>query len=227
MQKNLSCRNLKEAQTNMYTFSGILMFVNLVFLFLGAALWMFAATKNVSPAYTDDLFPSIALNYLGPVAGIIFLVGLISAAYPSADGALTSLTTSFYIDFLGVDKLKNLTDKNRRMIRYIIHFGISLIFLVVIVIFKQLNDKAIIDKLFTIAGYTYGPLLGFFSFGLFTKCQVKDRWVPLMAVLSPILCYVLSTYSVVLLKGYKFGFELIILNGALTFFGLYLLRKRQ
>ena len=227
MQKNLSCRNLKEAKTNMYTFSGILLIVNLVFLFLGAVLWIYAGSNNISPSYTDDLFPTIALNYLGPIGGIIFLIGLISAAYPSADGALTSLTTSFYIDFLGLDKFKNLTDRRKRLFRYIIHISISLIFLVVIVIFKQVNDKAIIDKLFTIAGYTYGPLLGFFSFGLFTKWQVRDKLVPFVAILSPVVCYFLSVYSVMLLNGYKFGFELIILNGALTFTGMYLIRKNE
>jgi Na+/proline symporter len=227
MQKNLSCRNLKEAQTNMYTFSWILIIVNLIFLFLGALLWMFASTKNISPSYTDDLFPTIALNYLGPVGGIVFLVGLISAAYPSADGALTSLTTSFYIDFLGMDKVKSLSEKKKRIIRYAIHLSISLIFLLVIVIFKRLNDRAIIDKLFTIAGYTYGPLLGFFSFGLFTNWKVKDKWVPLIAILSPVICYVLSSFSIELFNGYKFGFELIIVNGLLTFAGLYLLKKKK
>lgn len=225
MQKNLSCRNLREAKTNMYTFSGILIIVNLIFLFLGAVLWMYAGVNNISPTYTDDLFPTIALQYLGPIGGIIFLVGLISAAYPSADGALTSLTTSFYIDFLGMDKVKSISDKQKQLFRYIIHISIALLFLVVIVIFKKVNDKAIIEKLFTIAGYTYGPLLGFFSFGLFTKWQIKDKWVPLVAVLSPIVCYVLSSYSKELMNGYKFGFELIILNGALTFAGLYVIRR--
>jgi solute:Na+ symporter, SSS family len=227
MQKNLSCRNLKEAQTNMYTFSGILIIVNFVFLFLGASLWMFAASKNISPGFTDDLFPTIALKFLGPVGGIIFLVGLISAAYPSADGALTSLTTSFYIDFIGVHKLENFSDKQKRWMRYAIHFGISLIFLVVIVIFKSINDRAIIDKLFTIAGYTYGPLLGFFSFGLFTKWDVKDGWMPMVAIISPIICYILSVYSKILFSGYVFGFELLIINGLLTFLGMYLLKKKS
>lgn len=227
MQKNLSCRNLKEAKTNMYTFSGILIGVNLIFLFLGAVLWIYAGFNNISPSYTDDLFPTIALHYLGPIGGVVFLVGLISAAYPSADGALTSLTTSFYIDFLGIDKAKRFSDKQKRIFRYIIHISIALVFLLVIVIFKKVNDKAIIEKLFTIAGYTYGPLLGFFSFGLLTKWQVKDKWVPVVAILSPVICYALSLYSKELLNGYKFGFELIILNGALTFAGLYLIRKTK
>ena len=135
------------------------------------------------------------------------------------------MTTSFYIDFLGLDKFKNLNDRKKRLFRYLIHVSISLIFLIVIVIFKQVNDKAIIEKLFTIAGYTYGTLLGFFSFGLFTKWQVKDKLVPFVAIASPVICYIVSVYSVVLLDGYKFGFELLIVNGALTFLGLFLLRK--
>jgi Na+/proline symporter len=225
MQKNLSCRNLREAQTNMFTFSGTLVFVNLIFLFLGAVLWMFANAHSINIKYTDDLFPMIAFNYLGPIAGIVFLIGLISAAYPSADGALTSLTTTFYFDFLGIDKLKHISNAKKQAFRYMIHISIAVIFLIVIVIFRKINDKAIIDKLFTIAGYTYGPLLGFFSFGLFTKWKVKDGWVPLVAVLSPVICYILSFYSVQLFNGYKFGYELLILNGFLTFSGLYFLRQ--
>jgi Na+/proline symporter len=225
MQKNLSCRNLREAQVNMFTFSGTLVFVNFMFLCLGAVLLMYAHANNISVNATDDLFPKIAIQYLGPVAGIVFLIGLISAAYPSADGALTSLTTSFCIDFLGFNRRDNLTEKQKQQTRYTIHLSIALVFLFVIIIFRKINDKAIIDKLFTIAGYTYGPLLGFFSFGLFTKWQVKDKWVPFIAVASPVLCYFLSTYSIQLLNGYKFGFELLIINGLLTFFGLFLLRK--
>ena len=227
MQKNLSCRNLREAQINMFTFSGTLVFVNFMFLCLGAVLLMFAHTNAISVAATDDLFPKIAIQYLGPVAGIIFLIGLISAAYPSADGALTSLTTSFCIDFLGFNRRDNMTDLQKRSLRYKVHLSIALVFLVVIIVFRSINDKAIIDKLFTIAGYTYGPLLGFFSFGLFTKWQVKDKWVPFIAIASPVLCYFLSDYSVILLDGYKFGFELLIINGLLTFLGLFLLRKQH
>jgi Na+/proline symporter len=227
MQKNLSCRNLREAQTNMFTFSGTLVFVNLMFLFLGAVLWMYANAHAINIKYTDDLFPMIAFNYLGPIAGIVFLIGLISAAYPSADGALTSLTTTFYFDFLGIDKIKHISNAKKQAFRYMIHISIALIFLIVIVIFRKINDKAIIDKLFTIAGYTYGPLLGFFSFGLFTKWKVKDGWVPFVAVLSPVICYMLSANSEQLFNGYKFGYELLILNGLLTFSGLYLLREKK
>lgn len=220
MQKNLSCRNIREAQKNMFTFSGITVLVNFLFLLLGAFLLIYAKSKNITVAMTDDLFPTIAFNYLGPVAGIVFLIGLISAAFPSADGALTSLTTSVSIDFLGLEKKDEISEKAKTKTRYKVHITIAVIFFVCILIFRSLNDKAIIDKLFTIAGYTYGPLLGLFTFGLFTKRQVNDKVTPCIAVLSPIICYFLSAYSVQMFNGYKFGFELLLLNGFLTFMGL-------
>jgi Na+/proline symporter len=226
MQKNLSCRNLKESQKNMFTFSGILVFVNFLFLVLGAFLLIYAQSKNITVPLTDDLFPTIAFNYLTPVAGIVFLVGLISAAFPSADGALTSLTTSVSIDFLGLEKREGMTEEAKTKARYAVHITVALIFFICILIFRSLNDRAIIDKLFTIAGYTYGPLLGLFCFGLFTKRQVNDRITPFVAILSPVTCYFLSIYSVQLFNGYKFGFELLLLNGLLTFIGLWVFSHR-
>lgn len=227
MQKNLSCKNLREAQKNMFTFSGILIFVNFLFLFLGAILLIYAQKMNISVASTDVLFPTIALHYLGPMAGIVFLIGLISAAFPSADGALTSLTTSFCIDFLGLNKKDSITEKTRTGIRYIVHISIAIIFFVSILIFKSLNNTAVIDKLFTIAGYTYGPLLGLFSFGLFTRRKVFDKATPFIAIFSPVVCYILSKYSVELFNGYKFGFELLLLNGLITYLGLWILSARR
>ena len=222
MQKNLSCRNLKEAQKNMFTFSGVLVFVNFLFLVLGAFLLFYAQSKNITVALTDDLFPTIAFNYLIPVAGIVFLVGLISAAFPSADGALTSLTTCVSLDLLGLERREGMTEKAKTKTRYKVHIAIAIIFFICILVFRSLNDRAIIDKLFTIAGYTYGPLLGLYSFGLFTKRQVNDRITPFIAVLSPVACYFLSMYSEELFNGYKFGFELLLLNGFLTFMGLWI-----
>jgi Na+/proline symporter len=222
MQKNLSCRNLKDAQTNMFTFSFTLIFVNFLFLILGAVLLFYAQANSISVASSDELFPTIAMKYLSPVAGLIFLIGLISAAYPSADGALTSLTTSFCIDFLNFEKRPLLTEQQKIKIRYRVHLTFALIFFIVILLFKPFYNKALIDKLFTIAGYTYGPLLGFYSFGLFTKRQINDKWVPFIAILSPIICFILSTFSKELLWGYEFGFELLIVNGLLTFFGLWI-----
>jgi len=229
MQKNLSCRNIREAKKNMITFSLVLVVVNFMFLFLGAALLFYANSKGIDLtklSSSDDIFPTITLSYLGPVAGLVFFIGLISAAYPSADGALTSLTTSFSIDILGIHKRKNLTEKDKIRIRYMVHVSIALLMLVVILIFRSFYDKALIDKLFTIAGYTYGPLLGLYAFGLFTKLNVRDGFTPVIAVLSPVICYLLSEYSVVLFNGYKFGFELLIVNGLLTFTGLLITSKK-
>lgn len=228
MQKNLSCRNIGEAQKNMFSFSLVLVFVNLMFLFLGAVLYIFSTKHGIDlPSRTDDLFPLIAIKYLGPLAGLVFIIGLISAAYPSADGALTSLTTSFTIDFLGLNKRDDLNDEQKKRMRYKVHLSFAVLLLLVIVLFRAINDRAVIDKLFTVAGYTYGPLLGLYAFGLFTRFQVKDKLVPYVAISSPIFCYLLSDFSVQLLNGYKFGFELLIINGLYTFIGLWLLRIRE
>ena len=226
MQKNLSCRSLKDAQKNMFSFSIVLVFVNMMFLILGAILIFYANSRGINVANTDDLFPTIAIHHMAPIAGIIFIIGLISAAYPSADGALTSLTTSFCIDILGLNKFTFSEDKKTK-IRYLVHLSFALILMLSIFIIRSINDEAIIQTLYKIAGYTYGPLLGLYSFGMFTKWQVKDKWIPLVAIASPLLCYVLSAYSTTLFWGYKFGFELIIMNGALTFLGLFLLRIKK
>jgi Na+/proline symporter len=226
MQKNLSCKNIKEAQKNMFTFSGILVFVNLLFLVLGAFLLFYSQSRGVKVEMSDELFPTVAMKYLSPAAGIVFLIGLISAAFPSADGALTSLTTSVSIDFLGLNKRKGLSEKASTSIRYGVHLSIATVFFISVLIFSALNDKAVIDKLFTIAGYTYGPLLGLYSFGLFTRRQVRDNVTPYIAILSPVICFFLSKYSVQLFNGYKFGFELLLLNGFLTFAGLWMFSKK-
>jgi solute:Na+ symporter, SSS family len=226
MQKNLSCRNIREAQKNMFTFSGILVFVNLLFLFLGALLLIFVQARGITIGSSDEMFPTVAVRYLGPVAGMVFFIGLISAAFPSADGALTSLTTSISIDFLGLNERKEITEKAKTRIRYIVHLSIAFIFFLAVLVFGMLDNKAVIDKLFTIAGYTYGPLLGLYSFGLFTKRLVKDKLTPVIAILSPVICFILSTYSEVLFNGYKFGFELLLLNGLITFTGLYVFSRK-
>jgi len=228
MQKNLSCRSLKDAQKNMFTFCTILVGVNFLFLFLGASLFVFANSRGIAlPLRSDDLFPTIAFQYLGPVTGMVFLIGLISAAYPSADGALTSLTTSFCIDILGLNKKTDLDERKKQRIRYLVHISFAMLLLTVIVVFRAINDRAVIDKLFTIAGYTYGPLLGLYAFGLFTKFDVKDRFVPIVAVISPVICYLLNIFSSVLFNGYEFGFELLIVNGFITFAGRFLLRIKN
>ena len=228
MQKNLSCKSLKDARKNMFWMSSMLVPVNLLFLTLGAVLYFYASAKGIAvPHTTDDLFPTIAFNYLSPLAGLVFIIGLISAAYPSADGALTSLTTCFCFDFLKLEiKIKTSKLRNRN-IRYLVHISIALVLLTVIIIFRAINDQAVIAKLFTIAGYTYGPLLGLYSFGLFTKYNVKDKWVPLVCLLSPVISYIISQNSESWFYGYKFSFELLIVNGILTFSGLFIIKKTK
>ena len=218
MQKNLSCRNLHDAKKNMFTFSTILIFVDLLFLSLGALLYIYSNSFGVVlPSNPDMLFPNIALNAgLPAYIGILFVIGIISAAYSSADSALTSLTTSFCVDIIEFEK----QDPTKQIkTRKYVHLLMSFILFLVILLFNAINDDSVIKSLFTVAGYTYGPLLGMFSFGLFTKWQVKDKWVPVIAISSPVICYILKLYI-------PFGFELLILNGLITFTGLYLIKKR-
>ncbi|MEI6817022.1 MAG: sodium:solute symporter, partial [Bacteroidota bacterium] len=225
MQKNISCKTIKESQKNMITFTIILFFINLLFLGLGVLLYNYAASKNIPiPNHTDDLFPTIAIKFLGPVAGLFFIIGLISAAFPSADGALTALTTSFCIDFIGI-KERNWSEKRQQGIRYIVHISFAVLLLGVIIYFKHYIDESVLNKLFTVANYTYGPLLGLFTFGLFTKLQVKDRFVPLIALFPPIICYLLNNNLKEFFAPYQFGFEMLIINGALTCIGLFIIAK--
>jgi len=228
MQKNLSCRNLKDAQKNMTSLSIILIPVNLIFLFLGAVLYIYSQQFNIPiPATTDHLFPTIAFEYLGLTAGIVFIIGLISAAYSSADSALTALTTSVSLDILELDKKHSNNENLLKKWRKRVHLVMAVIIIFVIILFELINDRAIIDQLFTFAGYTYGPLLGLYAFGLFTNFKVYDKLVPFIAILSPIMSFFISHYSEYIFNGYQIGFELLIINGALTFIGLMLIRKTK
>ena len=223
MQKNLTCRTLKDAQKNMFWFTIVLTIVNFVFLSLGLLLTVYAQQNGID-AHKDDLFPILAKNYLGFGVFAFFLLGLIAAAYSSADSALTSLTTSFSIDILDIEKKYD--SKKQVKVRKQIHIIISFVLILVIVAFKYLiKDESVIAKLFVFAGYTYGPLLGLYAFGLFTKWKIRDKIAPIIAVLSPILSYVISVNS---LKwfGFEFGFFILILNGFLTFLGLVLIRRK-
>ncbi|MGF1554650.1 sodium:solute symporter [Paucihalobacter sp.] len=224
MQKNLTCRNLKDAQKNMFWFTIVLTVVNFVFLSLGLLLTVYASQNGID-AHKDDLFPLLAKNHLGIGVFVFFLIGLIAAAYSSADSALTSLTTSFSIDILDIEKKY---DKFKQVrVRKQIHILISLVLILVIITFKYLiKDESVIAKLFVFAGYTYGPLLGLYAFGLFTKWQLKDKLVPLIAILSPILSYFISFYSSKWFE-FEFGFFILILNGLLTFLGLLILISPQ
>ncbi|MDG2342900.1 MAG: sodium:solute symporter [Cytophagales bacterium] len=223
MQKNLTCKNLGDAQKNIFWFCVILVIANLLFLSLGALLYIYSESLNIPiPQRSDDLYPILALNNLGGLTSIIFLLGIIAAAYSSADSALTSLTTSFCIDFLNIDN-----SSNKKKIRFFVHIGFSVILFLVILIFKEINDESVINSIFKAAGYTYGPLLGLFSFGIFTKYDVRDRFVLPICILSPVFSYIINIYSEQLLFGYKFGFEILLLNGLITFLGLFLIRKKQ
>ncbi len=243
MQKNLTCKNTGEAQKNMFWFSVILIGVNAVFLALGAMLYQYADAFGIE-SVGDELFPAIALNAgLGPWVGIFFIIGLIAAAYSSADSALTSLTTSFSVDILEVDQIKvdqkkvdpsensseglndEVSSKPER-IRKLTHIGFSVLLFFVIIWFKSSLDESVIKELFIAAGYTYGPLLGLYGFGLFTRKMVRDRWVPWVAIASPIICYVLKANSEAWF-GYSFGFELLIVNGLLTGLGLWAISYRS
>lgn len=227
MQKNLSCKSLPDAQKNIYWFSVIVVIVNVFFLALGVLLYQFAQTKGIAiPGQTDNLFPTLALQHLGVFAGLAFIVGLTAATFSSADSVLTTLTTSFYVDILGLDESTK-AEKEKTKLRYVIHIAFAIILLLVILLFRLLNNDAIIFTILKIAAYTYGPLLGLFAFGLFNKRFVMDKFVPVIAILSPIICYVIDTNSVKWLGGYQFGNELLILNGAITFLGLWLIRVRE
>ncbi len=221
MQKNLTCKTLGDAQKNMFWFSLTLVIVNLLFLTLGALLYIYSTQKGLAiPVLSDELYPQLAFNELGPLVGVLFLLGITASSYASADSALAGLTTSFCIDFL---QFKNKTEKVKQRQKFIVHLGFSALFLLIIIIFKELNEKSVIDAVLNIAGYTYGPLLGLFSFGVFTKWMVKGILVPLVCVVSPLLSYVLSSNSVNWFNGYKIGIEILIINGMITFAGLLLI----
>lgn len=226
MQKNLSCRNIKDAKKNMYWLSISLVPVNFLFLSLGALLFIFANQASIPvPEQTDNLFPLIAAGgYLPQIVAVFFIIGLVAAAYSSADSALTSLTTSFTIDILEADR-KPTEALKRTRVR--VHFLISVVLMIVILIFKAINDENVIAAIFTVAGYTYGPLLGLYAFGLFTRKMVKDKWVPLVAILSPVFTFIINSYSETLLWGYVFGFELLLVNGLFTFLGLFTISRSE
>ncbi|SHE99330.1 transporter, SSS family [Mariniphaga anaerophila] len=225
MQKNLTCKNKKEAQKNMIVFSLSFLVAVVLFLCLGTLLYIFAAETGIQiPKNTDDLYPLIALNHLNLTVGIAFLMGITAAAYSSADSALTALTTSFSVDFL---KIGNYEEEQRKRIKKRVHILFSVLLAVVILIFRAISNESVVVAVFKVAGYTYGPILGLFVFGMYTKRSIKDKWVPAIAIISPVLCYFISAYSEVLFNGYKFGFELLILNGFLTFAGLLAISKKD
>ena len=224
MQKNLTCKSIGEAQKNMFWFYWVLLFINILFLSLGALLYIYAQANQIAiPAKTDELYPMLALGgQFGTLAAVTFLLGIIAASYASSDSALTALTTSFCIDFLSIEKFK---EEKRIKIKHRVHLGFSLLFFVVIGLFHVFNNQELIAAVFNLAGYTYGPLLGLFSFGLFTKLQVRDKLVPIVCVGSPIITFILETQSQSLFGG--FGFAKLILNGSICFLLLWLIREKK
>lgn len=225
MQKNISVKTLGGSQKNMVTFSFVLVVVNFLFLLLGGLLYLFAASNNIA-IKGDDLFPTVALQYLPSFVSIIFIIGLISALFPSADGALTALTSSFCIDILGLKRRENLDEKQRKKIRLTVHFTMALIFFLCVMMFKWMDDKSIIDIILKVAGYTYGPLLALFVFGIFTKRKLPEGIiVVLVCVAAPVICYFLSKHAMTLFNGYQIGVELLIINALLTMIGLYAISK--
>ncbi len=230
MQKNLTVKNLKDSQKNMRWFSISLLFVNLLFLSLGVLLLMYAEQKNIDLKALnitgDKIFPYLAVKTdLGIAAALFFILGLIAAAYSSADSSMTAITTSFSLDILEIDKKYSQTKQKR--IRKIVHIGISLLFIFILILYKWLiTDNSIINSIFKFAGYTYGPLLGLFIFGLFTDYKIKDKWVPIVVILSPVLTYLISILPEKMGWKYQFSFELLLINAGLTFLGLWLLRKK-
>ena len=238
MQKNISVRTMKDSQKNILTFTTIMVIVNLLFLFLGGLLYLYTTLnggaydgnqllfegKNI---IGDDLFPTIALFHLPPAIGVIFIIALISALFPSADGALTALTSSFCIDILGIRRQEGLTEEKQKRTRIFVHLSFAIVFLICVMVFKWINNKSIIGIILDLAGYTYGPLLGLFSFGMLTKRILpKGYGVTVVCLLAPAICYALGKAAPTLFNEYQIGFEMLLINGMLTFFGLWMLSKK-
>lgn len=249
MQKNISVRTLKDSQKNMITFSFILVFVNFLFLLMGGLLYLFGSANGINvPA--DDLFPTIALDYMPAAVSIIFVIALISALFPSADGALTALTSSFCIDIIGFKRQHDWDEAKKKRIRLMVHFSFALLFFLMVMMFKAIDNKSIIDVILKVAGFTYGPLLGLFAFGILTKRGIKDHLTIIVCIAAPILILgidfinnvdwyarqlkftgdwinsIRSTSEAIFGK-FKIGYELLIYNGLLTFLGLWIISKKQ
>jgi Na+/proline symporter len=246
MQKNISVSNLRDSQKNMLTMSFLQMFVVFVFLSLGGLLYIYGMSKGAAfqtvtehgkehlqfmldgkNLMGDDIFPVLAFHYMPPYISIIFIIGLISALFPSADGALTALTSSFCIDILGIRRRKDMSEGDQKRVRFTVHLGFALIFLVCVFVFRYIDNGSLIQTLLIVAGYTYGPLLALFTFGMFTKRNVKSEFVPVVCIAAPIACYVLKQNEAQWLHGYSIGTELLIINALLTFLLLILCSEKS
>lgn len=223
MQKNLTCRSLKACRTNMFSFSGLFLIANVLFLMLGALLYIYAAEKGITlPEKTDDVFAFLSLNHFGLIAGLFFLLGITAAAYSSVDSSLTALTTSFSIDFLKIDP----RDAGQKRRRILVHLSFSVLMCLVIILFREMNNSSVVNTLLKAVGYTYGPILALFTFGLVTRYQVKSRLLPVVCLLSPVISYIINCNSEQWLWGYRFGFEILLLNGLICFVGLGLIKVK-
>ncbi|MDP9079496.1 MAG: sodium:solute symporter [Bacteroidota bacterium] len=228
MQKNLSLKNIREAKKNMFSFTVVFVIINIFFLGVGALLYMYAAKYGIKVEKTDYLYPTIALKYLGLVPAMVFMLGLTAATFATTDSALTALTTSFCVDFLGFNKNKDVNSKKMVNTRHYVHIAFSGAMLLTIIIFNAITNTAVVNAIFKVASYTYGPLLGLYSFGLFLgNRQVKDKLVPFICLISPAICYYVSLNSATLLGGYIFDNELIIVNGLITFIGLWITSENK
>jgi SSS family transporter len=225
MQKTISVKRLKDSQKNIVTLSVIMMVVIFLFLFLGGLLYLYAGQQNIA-ATGDKLFPEIALHHMPPIVSVIFIIALISALFPSADGAITALTSSFCIDILGMQRRTDWTDKQKKKIRQRVHLTVAFIFLLFVMVFYQVNNPSMIGVILKVAAYTYGPLLGLFTFGILSKRVVNDKLVPIICIASPVICFFLDKFQKQIFGSFELGLELLIINGFLTFMGLLLISRK-
>lgn len=225
MQKTISVKTLKDSQKNILTLSGIMVVVITLFLFLGGLLYLYGAQQGIT-ATGDKIFPELALHHMPSIVSVIFIIALISALFPSADGAITALTSSFCIDILGMKRRHDWTDTQKKKIRQRVHLFVAFVFLLFVLVFYKINNPSMIGVILKVAAYTYGPLLGLFTFGIITNRQVTDRWVPFICIASPVICFILDKFQKELFGSFELGLELLIINGLLTFIGLWIVSKR-
>lgn len=226
MQKNISVKTLHDSRKNMLTLAGIMLVVIALFLYLGGLLHVYAAQNGVA-ATGDKLFPTVALQHMPPLVSVIFIIALISALFPSADGAITALTSSFCLDIIGIQRNENYTDAQRQKIRQRVHLSFALVFLLFVLVFKWISSDSMIGVILKVAAYTYGPLLGLFSFGLLTKRTLSDKWVPFICFAAPLISYVIDINQKQLTGSFEIGLELLLINGAITFAGLWAISAKR
>ena len=226
MQKNISVKTLADSQKNVVTLSVILIFVNFLFLFLGGVLYLYNSHYQLG-LKGDDLFPTLAMQHFPPVMGLVFIIALISALFPSADGAITALTSSFCLDILGIRRNPDLSEDQQTAVRRRVHLAFAAVFLLCVLIFHWIDNRSIIDLILKLAGYTYGPLLGLFAFGVLMKAKLKEKLVPIVCLIAPLITWFLAENAAVWFNGFKFGYELLLVNGLITFVGLWAVRENE